>query len=413
MRNVFRNWSTRLPFDGQGLLPSSDPLCAQLRRWAATRFWQRAPLWSRPFLIALARLAWLPVTAVRVKRFSRKFNLSERAAWRLLGDCLSSGAQPVEALIWRRYIRPEPHPLPSRAASTLLRRLGSAAEHRLLSDKLIAGDKLKDAGVLTPPLLTVLPRGGQIDVSIYPWNTPGVLFIKPRFGWASRGAVAVDVVAPGQYRVGRGQTSPLDALEGSALADDELLVQSRLTAHSELADLAVAGAAPVLRLTTARRPGEAPFLHSALLSIDVPGERPQNFVRGQIRVPVDPVRGRMCSGVWFLRPDERFNHLPWNAAPLADRTLPMLGQAVSAALQAMAIVPGLPLVNWDIILSPEGPVVLEGNTAGNWILTNLAPAQGVPAAPLIPLLSLWANEIQSPARGLAKRETLQALHDSA
>ena len=60
------------------------------------------------------------------------------------------------------------------------------------------------------------------------------------------------------------------------------------------------------------------------------------------------------------------------------------------ALQAMVLLPGLPLVNWDLMLTPEGPVILEGNTCGDWILTNLSALQEMDTARLEPLLRRWA-----------------------
>ncbi|WP_448190303.1 sugar-transfer associated ATP-grasp domain-containing protein [Azospirillum sp. sgz301742] len=384
---------TRLPYDGQGLVPPADAALAGLRRWAAARFWQRVPWWSRPPLIPLARLAGAAAAAVRTRRFARRRGLSWPVACRVLGDCLCSGAPPLEAFIWRNaFPSPGPHPLPARAAAAVLPRLGNREEHRLLSDKLAAAEVLERAGLPTPPLLAVIPRGAVLDPSAAPWSRPGPLFVKPRHGWAGHGAMAIDVLEGGLYRIDGGSPVDGERLRAAVTAADDVLVQTRLEAAPELADLSETGAAPVLRLATARRPGAAPFLHSALLSIEVPGEKPRNFLRGHVRAPVDPVDGRIAAGLRFLHPERRYERLPWNDAPLTGRALPGFEPAVAMVLHAMALLPGLALVNWDLILTPAGPVILEGNTGGDWILTNLSAACGMAPPPLGPVLRLWAED---------------------
>jgi hypothetical protein len=158
--------------------------------------------------------------------------------------------------------------------------------------------------------------------------------------------------------------------------------------------------APVLRITTARYPGAArcqspaPFLHSAFMEICVPGENPRHFIRGHIRAPIHVETGVIMQGIWFLNPDERYDFLPWNRAPLAGRAIPFWPGIAGAALQAMELVPHLALVNWDMILTGTGPVFLDGNTCGDWILTNLSQVAGIPAEPLAPLLRKWQTEFQ-------------------
>lgn len=386
-----RLWS-RLPYDGQGLAPPRDPDMAALRRWAAARFWRRVPWWARPVLAPAARLAWPPAALLRVARFARAMPAAD--ARRLLADCLLGGARPVEALVWRRcFPEAAPHPLPGRAAALLLGQLGDPGDHRRLADKQVAAAMLAAAGLATPRLRALVAHGTAPDPADPLWTRPAALFVKPRHGWAGREAAAVDVLGDGTFRIGGNAAVDARAFlahlaAGAAL--DDLLIQDRLTAAPELADLAADGP-PVLRLTVAREPGGAPFLHSALLCIGVPDRNPRNFVHGQLWVPVDPVVGRLRQGIWFARPDERFARLPWNAAPLAGRDMPGFTVAVAMTLRAMAVLPGLPLVNWDLIPSPAGPVVLEGNTAGNWILTQLGAVDGPAGPPLAPLLRRWAE----------------------
>ncbi len=125
--------------------------------------------------------------------------------------------------------------------------------------------------------------------------------------------------------------------------------------------------------------------------INLPGERPRHFIRGQIRVPIHGEAGCLGTGIWFLHLGEGYSHLPWNHAPLAHRPISGLTLATGMVLRARALFRVLPLVNWDLILTPSGPVILEGNTAGDWILTNLSSLQWPEGAPLVPLLRRWIH----------------------
>ena len=136
------------------------------------------------------------------------------------------------------------------------------------------------------------------------------------------------------------------------------MVQEYVEAAPALDDFSAAGP-PVLRITTARVPGRAPFLHSAFLTICVPGENPRNFLSGQLRAVVD-AKGVLQSGISFARPQARLQYIPWNGAVLAGRPLPHFEEAIHDVLAAMALLPGVALVNWDTILTAQGPVILEG-----------------------------------------------------
>jgi hypothetical protein len=281
-----------------------------------------------------------------------------------------------------------------------LAELGNPAASQLLADKLATADLLEAAGLGTPPLLAVIRRGGAADLDASPWLAPAAVFVKPRHGAARRGALAIDVLGMGRYRIDGGEPidrSPLlERLRIGAVHDD-LLVQTRLTPASELVDLMSGDDAPVLRVTTAREPDGEPFVHSALLEVHVPGERPRSFIRGHLHVPIELRAGELRSGVWFARPDERYSRLPWNAALLDGRPLEGLRPALAAAVRAMQLLPGVPLVNWDIVLTPQGPIILEGNTGGNWILTILPERLGVETVSIVPLLRRWANEVERTA----------------
>jgi hypothetical protein len=384
MRAVL-SWGSRLPPDGRGLLASDSPELGEAIRAACDSFWDgRVPAGARWAAVAASGCAWGILAPLMTSHYARVRRLSPRDSWRLASGCLRSGGQPNEVWIWSRCF-PERglHPLPAKAASALFSLLGDANCRKVLSDKIAAAQMLEAAGLMTPQIVRVIARRSVpvVDDAFFGTRHSG-LFAKPRHGCAGRGTLSVDVLREGRFSINGGEAVGAEVLSArlaAGAAADDLVVQERLAGCPELADLSAAGA-PVLRLTTAREPRQAPFLHSVLLSIPVPGENPLDFQKGHVWVPVDTGSGALGHGIRFAKPENRIEVLPWNSAPLRGWALPWFAQSTEAALQAMRLVPGVPLAAWDVILTSAGPSILEGNTSGNWILTRLSSLQGMEVA---------------------------------
>jgi len=376
-----------LPWDGLGWSGDPEPTLMGMRAWAAAEWRRTQPMVLRHGLWLADRTVWPLAAAVRSAGFARALGLDAAATRRLLGDCLLTGAAPLEAHVWRS-LHGGRHPLPARIAGLLLTRLGDPAGHALLADKLATADRLAPAGAAFPAMRAVYRRGEPIGP--LPSAADGGLFVKPRHGHGGRGAFALIRIGDGWHTDGRSLPEPAlrERLQRLSRQDD-LLLQERLAAAPGLEDLAADGRAPVLRLATARTPGEPPFLHSALLTMAVPGRDPRHFLSGAVHAPVDPADGRLAPGLTLSAPGDRLSRLPWNAAPLAGRCVPGFAAAAAMALRALAALPPLPLVHWDVIPTAAGPVMLEGNSAGNWILATLPGAYGLDAGPLAPLLARW------------------------
>ena len=362
------NLRPRLPYDGQGFAAPTDARFARLRARGAARFWQKVPWVLRGAAIAATRIGSIAAAYWRVQAFLRAAEIDDRAARRLLADCLATGAEADEAHVWREIFG-GPHPLPRRSARLVLASLGEPRAHRRLADREATDALLAHGGHAIPLTHAIVRQGGIVDLSRVP---SGPLFVRSRHSPGGRDGFAIDSA---------------DAARAAALArDDDFLIQEHLRADARLSDLASDGAAPVLCLTTAREPGGAPFLYSAFLAVPVPNE-PRNFRRGHLRVPIDLETGVLREGLWFAQPGRRFAHAWWNGAPLAGRRVTGFAEAAAAARRAMALVPGLALASWEIIVAPRGPVILGGDAGGDWILTCL----GADPGPMVDLLERWSD----------------------
>lgn len=393
-RQIWRRFWRGLPHDGLGWAGGAEPALSAMR-CAAARDWRRNFAGVlRPGLWLADRAMWPLAALQRSTAFADALDLTASARWRLYRDCLLTGGQPVDVHAWRS-LHGSRHPLPARSAGLVLRGLGDPAGHVLLADKLATAEHLASAGCAFPALHGMCRRGegGQPAALAAIYGAGSDLFIKPRHGHGGRGAFALLRHSDGLWADGQPMTASIIRHRLDVLSrGDDLLFQERLMADPDIADLAADGRAPVLRLTTARCPGEAPFLHAALLTMAVPGRSPSHFLNGAIHAPVDRASGRLAAGMSLAAPGDRLERLIWNGAPLNGRAVPGFAAAVALSLRAMAALPPLPLVNWDVVPTATGPVLLEGNSAGNWTITSLPGVYGLDSGPLAPLLVRWQRQ---------------------
>lgn len=361
---ALRRFWNALPIDGAGFVAPADPDARWLIRYA-TRLRLRAV--PRPLL-------WLVVLAARLLLCVKAAGWARRSGgFRVWADACLYGLLPRDSVMWRGPLGAPPRPMSPGALALAMSAMGNAGQRRLLTDKRATAALLERHGVAVPALLAVIPKGTADPVL----PETGDLFVKPQGGSRGRDAFRIS-----------GDRAPFAARLERAAATDALLVQPCLNAAPELADLATDGVPPVLRLIMARAPGGAAFLHSALFSIRVPGER--HPLRALLRAPVSVADGRLLAGFWLGEPEARYDRSPWHDAPVAGRVLPDFDAAVSAALAASEAFDGLPSIGWDVVLSDSGPVILEGNAHTDWLYIQRV-AEGAPdAPPLLPLLRGWA-----------------------
>lgn len=382
-----RLWQA-LPWDGEGWSRPGDPALARLCTASAAGWRRRIPSFLRPLSQVVQHGAWPIAAVVGTRRYARLRCFATGRALTILRDCIATGADPIDADLWRA-IFDERAPLGQRAAGILLSQLGDRQGHHLLGDKLATAQRLAQAGLDVPRNLLSLPRQGDLSPQTLSAIT-GPAFVKPRGGFGGRGTFVLLPDSGGHWRVEEQVVDTSALIARLRSSDTELLIQELLRPPQALADLAEGWRPAVLRLTTARHAmGTPPFLHSALLVIPVPKRHPRNFLEGQIFVPVSLKDGRLVAGYRFATPQARIRSLPWNDATIEGREIPGFNLAAEASLAAASAVPALPLINWDIVPTPRGPVILEGNTGGNWLLTNLPARDDLAACSLPPLLVEW------------------------
>jgi hypothetical protein len=237
-----------------------------------------------------------------------------------------------------------------------------------LGDKMQLFAWCKRAGLAhAAPLMLI--EDGQVV-----WQTPNLLeldqdlFAKPRRG---RGANGVDLfvrTAAFQYRDTRGRNRLLGDVVSDLIrrhGSRNLMVLPRLRNHPDFADLATQSLITIRAVTVLDEQGE-PELVVAYLRVLAKLEDawPEMKPISEYAAAVDlesgclgPITGDKpeCLSVWHDR------H-PVTGVPVTGRKVPCWPEVVQLATRAHQVIRDRVLVGWDIAITPQGPILLEGNS---------------------------------------------------
>ncbi|MGH7523170.1 MAG: sugar-transfer associated ATP-grasp domain-containing protein [Gemmatimonadales bacterium] len=137
------------------------------------------------------------------------------------------------------------------------------------------------------------------------------------------------------------------------------LVQARVTAHPVLAALAQCDYTVTLRLVTCRRTNDRILLLPATLKLPSIATGVDNFGRGNVAIAVseEGVMGQGALGVDGPPIDKH----PVTGVRFHGQRVPDWDDAVALVTRGQLLIGELRSIGWDIAMTPQGPMILEGN----------------------------------------------------
>lgn len=141
-----------------------------------------------------------------------------------------------------------------------------------------------------------------------------------------------------------------------------VLVQRRLVNHATIARLSPRALSTV-RVMTTTVAGRAPAFLVGVLRMGTGDSSADNFAQGGIAAPVDAETGELGVARGLDVNDLPCVHCrhPDTDEPIAGTRLPFWRESIDLAVRAHALIGDLPVVGWDIAITPNGPVLVEGN----------------------------------------------------
>lgn len=184
--------------------------------------------------------------------------------------------------------------------------------------------------------------------------------------------VPVSKSGMGVRRYDAAEVTDWDAFHATLLAAGEVLIEERIVQHPDLEAIAP-GTANTTRVTTfVTDDGRVEIINMA-----------QKFGRGQVSDQASfggfytalHEDGR-AMGMGYSVDGGLFETHPDTGARIADFRLPMMDEARALITEVALVVPQVRYVGWDIVVTPTGPVLVEGNW-GAGVFENKPSATGI------------------------------------
>jgi len=296
---------------------------------------------------------------------------------------VSSGVMPATYYIFSLV----DHPTNARARTFLKRAETKGMLYKIVREHMPPVSSLNDksefekrcieGGLPTIPTLALVANGKFAAADALP---PADLFIKPLNGKGGRGAERWRW-ADGHY------VSACRALTPARLIDNlrarshhsALLVQPCVRNHASLADLNCGTLATIRLLTCLDRHGAPELIGAALRMAVDPMSVVDNLHQGGIAAAIDLESGSLGAAS-NLGKDPRLGWLdqhPTTGARIEGRVLEWWPEVKALGLRAQAVFSDRLFVGWDLAMTEDGPIVVEGNSSPDLDILQRCSRQGM------------------------------------
>lgn len=295
----------------------------------------------------------------------RGFSLEEMMLWGLLDPSLGE-AELSQYVSKRQFLEIQARNSP----------IGHAA---LLEDKEVFYRYCEAVGIPVPQTVAYLSRGsartpgtaglvGEQDLrSILSDHDGEELILKPANGVYGQGLRTLKVA--GDALMEGAQSLTANDLIENLPRDRRYILQRRVYNHRDLRAWTGVKTLQTLRIASGHpgRPGETPLMLSASWRSVVAETTNDNFNYGRtgnLRIQVNLQNGVISRAVRAAQNGVGLEDVechPLTGEPLIGTRLPAWGETLRAVTRAASLFYPIRLVGWDVAITDDGPVLIEGN----------------------------------------------------
>ncbi|TZG28108.1 sugar-transfer associated ATP-grasp domain-containing protein [Sphingomonas montanisoli] len=307
--------------------------------------------------------AWVPI---RARKVQRKFGLD--AEWRRRATAIAHArfADPNDIALFRigeaeeigHYIRR----FEDAAINKRLNPRGWSADCAL-ADKARFAERCRTAGLPHAETVATIDDGKIVVTGDV---TNRLLVVKPCDG---EGGDGVRMIGP--FADTGSAEAALRPTQGNAV------VQPLIACHPDIAQIAL-DALPTVRVVTILDEAGVPEVVSATFRCaSKVGARVDNMKAGGLIVPVELATGTLGIACQGYGGSDHIVH-PVTAAAIMGRTLPDWTAATALVSRAHALAfDDYIIIGWDVALTPDGPILIEGNGKPGVLMPQRAARRGL------------------------------------
>lgn len=236
----------------------------------------------------------------------------------------------------------------------------------LLQDKFVFGQFLASLGFPTPNNIAIFDKKEITwlnNMKTEPLDTlitnPSINvngFCKKLSGILGEGAFTLRIIE-GKFYTNDSEIK-FDQLKGKI--DGQYLFQERITQHPKMSELHPASV-NTIRLVTFNNSGKVDVF-STVLRIGAKGKSVDNWASGGIIVSIDKQTGKLVKeGMFKIGYGGRVTTHPDTGVLLENFQIPFFQECIQMACKLHSYFYGVHSVGWDIAITANGPLFIEGN----------------------------------------------------
>jgi len=246
--------------------------------------------------------------------------------------------------------------------------LGSTEADKLLGDKWAFAARCKENHLPTPPIYLELNAGKIILRDIAKEQLPAFdLIVKPRVGRGGHVMMRWEYLGAGRYQSNSGEERQADALIKKLRAESKktsFIVTKRMVNHSDILGFAGPGGKilTTCRMVTGIDENGEPELLSATYKIAVTQTVADNVHFGGLASAVNIETGELGYAISTAPLGVPIDVHPVSGLRITGTRLPLWTESVSLVKRAHLGFPEAIFIGWDIGITDQGPILIEGNS---------------------------------------------------
>lgn len=163
----------------------------------------------------------------------------------------------------------------------------------------------------------------------------------------------------GVEKLNKGDFADLSAMWEHLKEQGSGLVEDCLSQHESINEIYPCSVNTLRIVTVIGRDG-APHVVYAFIRIGNGGRFVDNINSGGMAAPIDLESG-VIQYAAFDKDSNYYDVHPYTGCALVGHKIPFWKESLATCEKAAGMVPGLGYVGWDIAVTPDGPVLIEGN----------------------------------------------------